>query len=136
MKIPRPGVEDRAFFLSVLPKDPHVHVRPMFGNDAAFVNGNLFAGLFGKDLFVRLSEEDQTELLREKGASRFSPMDGRPMSGYIVVPGAWRTDQKKASAWVARSLVWASGLPAKKAKSETYRPEPRRGPVTSPSGIP
>ena len=58
----------------------------MFGNDAAFVNGNLFAGLFGKDLFVRLSEMDQAELLGEKGASRFSPMEGRPMSGYIVVP--------------------------------------------------
>jgi TfoX/Sxy family transcriptional regulator of competence genes len=120
MKIPRPGVEDKAYFLSVLPKDPLVHVRPMFGNDAAFVNGNLFTGLFGKDLFVRLSEEDQAELLRERGASRFSPMEGRPMRGYIVVPRAWRADQAKASAWVARSLAWSSGLPAKKArKSET-----------------
>jgi TfoX/Sxy family transcriptional regulator of competence genes len=116
MKIPRPDGEDRAFFQSLLPKDPRVKVRPMFGNDAAFVNGNMFTGLFGKQLFVRLSEQDQEELLKEKGASKFAPMKGRPMSGYIVVPGAWRGDTEIASKWVARSLAWASGLPAKAPK--------------------
>jgi TfoX/Sxy family transcriptional regulator of competence genes len=116
MKMPRPDDEDRAFFRSVLPKDPHIKVRPMFGNDAAFVGGNMFTGLFGAQLFVRLSGEDQEELLREKGASRFAPMKGRPMSGYIVVPDAWRGDPERASAWVARSLAWASGLPSKAPK--------------------
>jgi len=116
MKMPRPDSEDKAFFLSVLPKDPGIHVRPMFGNDAAFVNGNMFAGLFGKQLFVRLSAEDQAELLAEKGASRFAPMEGRPMSSYIVVPAAWRTSPKKVGAWVARSLAWSSGLPPKASK--------------------
>ncbi|MDA4114736.1 MAG: TfoX/Sxy family protein [Thaumarchaeota archaeon] len=113
MKMPRPDDEDRAFFRSVLPKDPRIKVRPMFGNDAAFLDGNVFTGLFGTQLFVRLSGEDQEELLREKGASRFSPMKGRPMSGYIVVPDAWRGDPERVSTWVARSLVWASGLPSK-----------------------
>jgi TfoX/Sxy family transcriptional regulator of competence genes len=116
MKMPRPDSDDRAFFQSVLPKDPRVHVRPMFGNDAAFVNGNMFAGLFGKALFVRLSEEDQAELLKQKGASKFSPMEGRSMSGYIVVPSSWRANPEKASAWVARSLAWSSDLPAKAPK--------------------
>jgi TfoX/Sxy family transcriptional regulator of competence genes len=116
MKMPRPDGEDRAFFLSVLPKDLRIHVRPMFGNDAAFVNGNMFTGLFGKELFVRLSVEDQAELLVEEGASRFAPMKGRPMSGYIVVPNAWRSNPKKVGEWVARSLAWSSGLPAKAPK--------------------
>jgi TfoX/Sxy family transcriptional regulator of competence genes len=116
MKVPRPDSEDKAFFQSVLPKDERVKVKGMFGNDAAFVNGNLFAGLFGKDLFVRLSEEDQALLLREKGSSKFAPMAGRPMSGYVVVPGGWRGEPKKAASWVVRSLEWASGLPAKEPK--------------------
>jgi TfoX/Sxy family transcriptional regulator of competence genes len=116
MKMPRPDGEDRAFFLSVLPKDLRIHVRPMFGNDAAFVNGNMFTGLFGKELFVRLSVEDQAELLVEEGASRFAPMKGRPMSDYIVVPNAWRSNPKKVGEWVARSLAWSSGLPAKAPK--------------------
>jgi TfoX/Sxy family transcriptional regulator of competence genes len=118
LKMPRPDETDRAFFQKVLPKDPRVKLRPMFGNDAAFVNGNMFTGLFGKQLFVRLSERDQAELLKEKGASKFSPMEGRPMRGYIVVPAAWRGDPEKAKVWTARSLVWASGLPAKAAKNQ------------------
>jgi len=116
MKLPRPDEEDRVYFQSVLPKDDRVKQRPMFGNDAAFVNGNLFAGLFGKQLFVRLPEEDQAALLKEKGASRFAPMEGRPMSGYVVVPDGWRGDRKKVKGWVARSLDWASALPAKAPK--------------------
>ena len=116
MKIPRPSDTDRAFFQSALPKDHRVQVRPMFGNDAAFVNGNMFAGLFGRDLFVRLSEKDQSELLGETGSSKFAPMKGRPMSGYIILPGAWRANPEKAGVWLERSLVWASGLPAKAAK--------------------
>jgi len=116
---PHPDSSDRAFFQSVLPKDPLVKVRSMFGNDAAFVNGNMFMGLFGKDLFLRLSDQDQRELLREKGASKFVPVEGRAMSGYVVVPSAWRDHPEKVRAWAARSLAWASGLPVK----ATRKPE-------------
>jgi len=49
----------------------------MFGNLSAFVNGNMFLGLFGNDLFVRLSSEDQKELLKKKGASVLEPMKGK-----------------------------------------------------------
>ncbi|MGA2663891.1 MAG: TfoX/Sxy family protein [Nitrososphaerales archaeon] len=113
---PRPDAGDRAFFRSVLPGDAGVRVRPMFGNDAAFVNGNMFAGLFGRQLFVRLSDPDQAELLKEEGASRFAPMEGRPMRGYVVVPQAWRADPQRVRAWVARSLAWTAGLPPKAPK--------------------
>ena len=117
MKFPRPDSDDRAYFMAVLPRDPLVSVKPMFGNEAAFVNGNMFAGLFGRELFIRLSEDDQEELLREKGASRFAPMKGRPMRGYICVPDEWRGNQKQTSAWVARSLAWTSALPPKTPKT-------------------
>jgi hypothetical protein len=43
-------------------------------------------------------------------------MKGRPMSDYIVVPNAWRSNPKKVGEWVARSLAWSSGLPAKAPK--------------------
>ena len=35
-----------------------VQVTPMFGNVAAFVNGNMFMGVFGADIGVKLSEAD------------------------------------------------------------------------------
>jgi TfoX/Sxy family transcriptional regulator of competence genes len=46
----------------------------MFGNVAGFVNGNLFMGVYGNGLFLRLSEEDRGELLKIKGASLFELM--------------------------------------------------------------
>ena len=44
--------------------------RKMFGYPCAFVNGNMFAGLFQTGLFLRLSEPEREEFLRLKGASR------------------------------------------------------------------
>ena len=69
--MPRPGQESRDFFESVPPEDPRVAARPMFGNLAGFVNGNMFMGLYGDGLFVRLSEEDRVEPVHE-GARRRS----------------------------------------------------------------
>ncbi|TMI14728.1 TfoX/Sxy family protein [Candidatus Bathyarchaeota archaeon] len=69
-----------------MPEDPRITIRPMFGNISAFVNGNMFAGLFGNDLFVRLSDESRKELLEEKGASLLEPMKGKPHEGIRLDP--------------------------------------------------
>ena len=47
MEIPKPTEADVEFFRSTVPAEPGVEVRPMFGNLGAFVNGNMFSGLFG-----------------------------------------------------------------------------------------
>ena len=114
MKIPRPDEGSKEFLRSVLPDDPRITIRPMFGNMSAFVNGNMFAGLFGNDLFVRLSDESRKELLEKKGASLLEPMKGKRMKEYVLIPKAWRTQQETVRMWVARSLDWASKLPQKK----------------------
>lgn len=116
MKVPRSSAASEKLFRSVLPKDSRVTVRPMFGNLAAFVNGNIFAGIYGDDIFVRLSDEGCTELLAIDGASPFAPMAGRAMKGYVNVPRAWRGEPDRVSEWTARSLGWAGELPAKKKK--------------------
>jgi TfoX/Sxy family transcriptional regulator of competence genes len=89
MKIPGANKKLEVFFKSVLAENPSIKVRPMFGNLAAFVNGNMFTGLYGEALFVRLSEEDREELLKVKGARLFKPMKGRPMKDYVCVPNEW-----------------------------------------------
>lgn len=114
MKIPRPDEGSKEFFNSLLPDDSRVKVRPMFGNVSAFVNGNMLIGVFGNDLFLRLSGEDREELLNEKGASLFEPMKGKPMKEYILIPRSWRSQPATVRPWVSRSLAWASKLPQKK----------------------
>ena len=115
-KIPRSSKESEDFFRSVLPEKAQVTLRPMFGNLAGFAGGKMFAGVYGDDIFVRLSEEEGSELLKNDGASTFEPMKGRKMKEYVVVPKSWRTQPAKVKPWVARSLVWSSKLPARKAK--------------------
>ena len=116
MTMPRPDTESKAFFESVVPDDPRIQVRPMFGNVAGFVNGNMFIGLFGSDLFVRLSNGDRAELLQEEGASMFEPMKGRPMKEYVMIPKEWRQRPDRVKGWVSRSLNWVGEMPEKKAK--------------------
>ena len=117
MNITRPDEDSKEFFRSILPDNPRITIRPMFGNISAFVNGNMFAGLFGNDLFVRLSEESRKELLEKKGASLLEPMKGRPMKEYVVIPKAWRNQHETVRIWVIRSLDWTSKLPPKKMKN-------------------
>ena len=116
MNIPHASEESRKFFDAIVPTDPNVTVRPMFGNVSAFINGNMFMGLYGDDLFVRLSEKDGQELLSNKGASLFEPMKGRPMKGYFFIPKTWWSKPETVHNWVSRSLAYAGKLPSKNLK--------------------
>lgn len=111
--MPHPSDKAKESFRKLLPNDPAVLLRPMFGNLSAFVNGNMFAGLFGDNLFVRLSEED-LERVRKQGGRDFEVMPGRTMKGYVFVPGAWQQKPAEARAWITTSLAWSRRLPVKK----------------------
>ena len=114
-KLPKPDEVSKKLFHSIVPDHPDVKVRPMFGQLSAFVHGNMFMGIYGSDVFLRLPEEDRSAIERA-GGGPFEPMPGRPMKEYIVLPAAWRREPRKLEEWVARSLDWAEGLPPKRPK--------------------
>lgn len=87
----------------------------MFGNLAAFVNGNMFMGLFGRDVGVRLAEADREKLAAEPGAGAFGPED-RPMKEYVAMPTSWRDDPTATARWVDRALAHTATLPPKATK--------------------
>ncbi len=118
MKIPKGDKKLEDFFRTILPENESIQTKPMFGNLAAFVNGNLFSGLYGETLFVRLSEEDRKHLLKVKGTRLFEPMKGRPMKEYVCVPDEWRSDRSIVSPWISKALEWTGRLPAKEMKSK------------------
>jgi hypothetical protein len=88
----------------------------MFGNKAAFVNGNMFLALFGEQVAVRLSPDDQQTLLQEQGTTVFEPMPGRAMKDYVTLPDGWRSRRDRAESWVDRSFGFASAMPPKEPK--------------------
>jgi TfoX/Sxy family transcriptional regulator of competence genes len=116
MTMPKPSEQAKAAFQKLVPADPAVATRPMFGNLAGFVNGNMFCGLFGEDLFVRVSEVGQAKI-RKQGGRAFEPMPGRAMTGYVVVPAGWQKKPDATRAFVVTALSWSRALPAKTKKA-------------------
>jgi TfoX/Sxy family transcriptional regulator of competence genes len=114
MQIPKATPNAVKVFEGLTPPDPRVTGKKMFGQPAAFLNGHLFFGVYGEEVFVRLSETDRAEALRARGAHPFEPMPGRPMKEYVVLPPSVWADRPAARQWVARAVRHASTLPDKK----------------------
>lgn len=115
MEILKPNDADKDYFRSIVPEDPRVEVKPMFGNLAAFVNGNMFMGLFGPKVGVRLGDADRETLAAEDGVGEFGPA-GRPMKEYLAMPDAWRAAPDQAMRWTEAALEHVAAMPAKKKK--------------------
>jgi TfoX/Sxy family transcriptional regulator of competence genes len=123
--MPKPSDRAKAAFTELVPAGPTVTLRPMFGNLAAFINGHMFAGLFGEDLFVRLPD-DESAMVRKQGGRDFAPMAGRPMKGYVTVPSTWHTRPEPAKVWIATALDLTSRMPPKVGAAKKRATKPTR----------
>jgi TfoX/Sxy family transcriptional regulator of competence genes len=85
----------------------------MFGNVAAFVNGNMFMGVFGADVGLKLPPAE-LEALRAAGGQPFGPAE-RPMGGYICLPAGYTHSQ--AEPWVRKALTYVAAQPPKAKKT-------------------
>lgn len=105
MLMPKPTDADKERFRALVPEDPRVEIRPMFGQLAAFVNGNMFFGLYGSTLGVKVAP-DQLALIRAAGGGPFGPAE-RSMNGYTALPS---NDREK---WIGAALDYVAALPPK-----------------------
>lgn len=112
-----PTVE--AYHQAIRPFDNVVESRRMFGCPCHFVNGNMMAGLFGNQIFLRLSPEDRQEFLELPFAAPFEPLPGRVMREYAMAPLDAIEATETLPEWLQRSLDFCSELPPK-------APKPRR----------
>ena len=106
-------------FENVMKDFPLAVQRKMFGYPSAFVNGNMFAGLFQEEMFLRLSDEDRAAIRSEYGTSLFEPLPGRPMRGYVLVPRYVLNSPKLLKTWLAKGMEYARSLPPKVKKKKT-----------------
>ncbi|HET7474559.1 MAG TPA: TfoX/Sxy family protein [Dermatophilaceae bacterium] len=114
MQMPKPTDEAKQRFRSLVPDAEGVELKPMFGQLAAFVQGNMFAGLFGSTVGVKLAPPEAAELAQLPGAGPFGPPD-RPMGGYLALPAV--LPDVEAAAWVGKAKDYVATLPAKVKKS-------------------
>ena len=115
MKMPKPSEQAKAAFTKLVPGDPAITLKPMFGNLAAFVNGNMFAGLFGEDLFVRLPDAEAQPIMKA-GGRPFEPVAGHAMSGYVIVAASWQKKPDPVRSHITRALTLTRAMPAKARK--------------------
>jgi TfoX/Sxy family transcriptional regulator of competence genes len=102
-------------FIKEKMKDVNCDYREMFGYPAYFINGNMFAGIHGDKLFLRLSDTDIEKIMKShKEVSLFEPMPKRPMKGYIVIPKYLYLDNVLFKELLNESVKFVSSLPPKK----------------------
>ena len=111
--LPKSPPELVARFDAVTARYPELVARKTFGNACTYLHGNMATGLFADGWFVRLGPDAAAELLAIPGAAPFSPMAGRPMTGYVLLPAAVVADDVALDGWLARCIDHVRGLPAK-----------------------
>jgi len=123
VKVPR---EHHPIFRAALPKDPRVETIQMFGGVAANVNGNLFAGLFGRSTMVWLPEAERAEALALPGATMFDPMGNGRKSDKVMLPDRMMQAPAELRRWIARAFKGAAALPKKAAKKKPKKKTPAK----------
>src|SRR5256885_14290448 len=108
--------EHHPLFLAALPKDSRVETLRMFGGIAARVNGNIFAGLFGRSTMVWLPEAERAEALALEGAAPFDPMGDGRRSDKVMLPESTMDDADELRHWLKRAFDAAAKLPRKAQK--------------------
>jgi TfoX N-terminal domain. len=92
-----------------------LEVRKMFGFPAAFIGGNMTAGIHQDSVMVRLPDAERQARLDE-GWSLFEPMPGRPMREYVALPADVVADADATRGWIERAAAYVRTLPPKEAK--------------------
>jgi TfoX/Sxy family transcriptional regulator of competence genes len=118
VQMPKATDADKDRFRSLVPEQPAVEVKPMFGQLGAFVNGNMFAGLFGDGIGVKVDDAARAEL--EAMGGPFGPQE-RPMPGYLTLPPSLA--EADAADWVERARAHVAQLPPKVKKPKA----PKKG---------
>ena len=92
-------------------------MRPQFGCTVYFKNGNMFTGVKGHEVFLRLSKEDQKLIMAE--SDEVQPFEPKPeffMKEYVALPETKLGDPDFIMKWLSRSYEYVSALPPKVVK--------------------
>ncbi len=109
--------EELVTFLAEKMKHVKCDYRKMFGYPAYFINGNMFTGIHGEKLFIKLSNDDIQKIMKDHSeVTPFEVMKGRPMKGYVVLPKSFYSQQSLFGEWLEKSVNYVSSLPPKQKK--------------------
>ena len=111
------GLVDRIDgLMSALP----VRRRKMFGTSSWFLESNdqMFSGVWGDGLMLRVGEDETNRLVRSGEAVAFDPMGGRPMKEYVLVDAGSIAEDDSLTSWLNRGAQFTATLPTKQKKTK------------------
>lgn len=114
MEMAKHSDEQKARFRTLVTEGPGVVIKPLFGSIGAFVNGNMYAGLFVTDIGVKASPADAAELSAIDGTGPFGPAE-RPMGGWLSLPTSF--SEEETMSWIERAREHVATLPPKVKKA-------------------
>ncbi len=103
--------------------------RLTFGSPCLYVGGNMVSGLHASGWFVRLGPAETAELTGLDGAAPFSPMPGRAMTGYTLLPSSVIDDDVAVRRWVERAIEFGASLPPKTPTPRKPNSKPKAPPA-------
>ena len=91
--------------------------KPMFGSPVYFIHNNMFAGVKGGSVFLRLSESDRQAIMAQ--SDEVQPFEPRPdffMKEYVQLPESILFDKLFIDKWLRISYEYVNSLPPKEKK--------------------
>lgn len=106
--------QDIADYLEKLIINYESRKKPMFGAPVYFVNDNMWTGVKGGIVFLRLSEDDRSAIQSE--CDEVKPFEPRPnfiMKEYVEIPESKLTEDEFIHNWLDISYSFVKNLPPK-----------------------
>ena len=91
--------------------------KQMFGGLAFMLNGNMFCGINGHGLMLRVGKDQYEDILAREGA-REMDFTGKALKGFVYVDETGFATEDALQDWVLLSYDFAETLPVKKAKKK------------------
>jgi TfoX/Sxy family transcriptional regulator of competence genes len=96
--------------------------KQMFGSLVYFINDNMYTGVKGSVVFLRLSDQDRQAIVAE--CDEVQPFEPKPdfiMREYVEIPESKLFDAEFITRWLKRSYAYVSALPPKEKKARRRR---------------
>ena len=106
--------QDIADYLEKLIINYESRKKPMFGAPVYFVNDNMWTGVKGGIVFLRLSEDGRSAIQSE--CDEVKPFEPRPnfiMKEYVEIPESKLTEDEFIHNWLDISYSFVKNLPPK-----------------------
>jgi len=97
-----------------LASQPDIIERKMFGGLAFLLRGHMTAVASGQGGLMIRADPDQSEALVQSTPAEFAVMRGKQMKGWLRLDSAAIEDELELTAWIERSVDYASTLPPKR----------------------